>query len=302
MKKNLLAVMALLMCSFPAFAGAGESSGGGYQYSDTTSKHIYFIQTNIIRYLSGITDQQFQSIVSEYTNLPVDRVQFKEVIRNLKQAPLLNKTRINKDGFEVPLDMDYADGAIITLQPFYAKYDHLKLTLDEQKEMIRKLFHEATHIFGIGIDNDDLSKKLSRALMGKMWVNRVYYNGSTCGWDGDVDQRIADCVNDENNISLVSDKGQYQIYDTRPMLKQLVAFTVEKAVLEDKDPTVACSKMDSMNGQVQWRAPISAQEITQVMKLLSLYSVDGDFLLTAKKWYQLGSNFRIMCFGTVAAK
>lgn len=327
MKKNLWAVMALIMCSFSAFAASvGESSGGGYQYIKTSLIHINGVKQESLQFLSSISDKKFNEIIAQHTDIIISRLQFKEIIRNLKLSPLENRSRVNADGQAWPLEMDYENGVIIALRPLFDQYDKPEISRAETYELVRKLFHEATHIFGVGVTNDSLSYNLSKQLMERMQV--AFLLARACGYDGDLQTRISDCGASRNGVSLISkitandylndvvSPGQIistRIYDLRKQMQQVVAIRYNPNVDGLEDPVVACAQMDTLNGQVQWKAPTSAEEIYQAMQALKLPETQENFLLTKKlsvdaqgkigaTWYKINGKFSVMCFGTIVVK
>ena len=185
-----------------------DGSGGGYQYRETSLRHLNETLPRIIRALKFVDQAVLNEITSKYTQIQIPIDELQEVVENIKLAPLEVRSRLNSDGYEMPLIMDYTQNpkSIIALKPFFEKFDYktdrFYTYLDEnsnpelsprrmRERMSRLIIHEASHTFGIGINNDEVSYELSLDIM--VYIREWIHSYFDCGLAGTIEERIAGC-------------------------------------------------------------------------------------------------------------
>src|SRR5690606_20694028 len=122
--------------------------------------------------ISSIPNEEFNDLVKEFTEIEVNQFEYAQIIKNIKKAPVEERTRLNDDHFEAPLNLDYSIGKreIYALKPFFDTFDKVRLSSQEVAAMDRQLLHEATHVFGIGVQDDKVSFELSKMLLKRLRV------------------------------------------------------------------------------------------------------------------------------------
>ncbi|MBP9680700.1 MAG: hypothetical protein KBD76_04805 [Bacteriovorax sp.] len=169
--KSLVVLICLTTAS--AFAG-GEVGGGGYQYYYTSQAHFKGVKNFLSQSLIYADKKELEALEKKY-DVHIDWIKFATIIKNAKSKSLINASRENSDGDSEPLIFDYdpLEGSISALAPFFELFNKKSLTIEETNEMSRLILHEASHLVGIGVNNDDelsmaFSKDL-RTLMNKYW-------------------------------------------------------------------------------------------------------------------------------------
>lgn len=276
--KTILSITVLTASTFfchLALAG-GSSTGGGYEYRDTALPHLKNLQSRLVEALSFTTDEELNRIASEFTTKPMNVKTLSDVIKTMKYAPTENRTR-EYNGAKWPLDLDYDIKAqkITALEPLFKSINKPELTDIEKQITQRKILHEATHIFGIGIDleneenNDDVSLELSKKLFHTL-KNRF----RLCGFKGTLEMRLKDCelLNKYDNnpfkiepplgpiVSYYSIDGTAQVHDSRPQFGYL---TMIASLKNPADPVDYCAKTPTMGNTFTW-APATVEQIAQI--------------------------------------
>ncbi|MBY0414975.1 MAG: hypothetical protein K2Q18_12465, partial [Bdellovibrionales bacterium] len=218
--KTLTLVICLSTCSlaFAAKTGAG-SGGGGYQYKDTAYPNMKEAQSNLLRRLSVTTDEELNQVTSKLGLESASKEKLAKIINSVKYAPLENRT-IGVDGFEQPKDMDYSiDGQyVLALQPLFESINKKSLSEDEKNILERKIIHEASHLFNIGIENDDESFNFSKEV-----ISLLSNHYPVCGMQGTIEERLGNCKPIErfnNRLGIDPELGPIvnYIYKYRPIV------------------------------------------------------------------------------------
>ena len=277
----------------PTFAG-GASTGGGYTYRDTTIKHVKLAQVELISALNAINQDEIDAITKEYGGERFERQRLIDYIKGIEFAELDNGERV-ESGKKRSLDMEYSferGGYITALRPFFDAFHKLNLAPGEQLVLKRKILHEISHLFKIGIEDDEKSVELSTALANFLWFQRA-----SCGATGSIDERLKQCeplnfiykektekngpivlkskrVFYSSNLHLIRlspfeytnywkpDVIDYEIRDARNINGALIAqindislFAGYSATSTTKifTPEIVCSLVSNLDGQVTWK-------------------------------------------------
>lgn len=167
LSKTLVLVMCLSMSvgAFAAKTGAG-SGGGGFSYYYKSGKAYSQVKKYLAKVLSDASEAELSAIEKKYKR-SIDWNEFINIIKTAKAEPKRSAERQNPDGFTDPLIMDYdtKTRTISALDLFFLEYNTEKITSAEVQEISRLILHETSHLFEIGINNDDeVSKKFSEDL------------------------------------------------------------------------------------------------------------------------------------------
>ena len=190
-------VLSIILFSQLSIAGGGDAAGG-YEFRDTSWRTLEMRSRLVSRVLSSIPQNEFNDLVSKFSDKIVDQSEFGQIIKNVQKAPTENRAKTDSNGFTGNLNMDYSapNRSIVALRPFFVKYDvpSSRLSKDDIDAIDRQLMHEATHVFGIGIENDNDSYALSLALLDRIRqpINEKYRQFG-CGANGNIAQRVSDC-------------------------------------------------------------------------------------------------------------
>lgn len=139
----------------------GGSDGGNFAFYYTSGTYYRSIKLTLSRLIENHPVSELQVLEEKY-NTQIDWKKFSDIVKNAKAAPTKQAERKNPDGYVEPLIMDYdpSSQSIIALEPFFRLFDKEVLS-DKDVEQIKILIlHEASHLFGVGVDDND---KESRA-------------------------------------------------------------------------------------------------------------------------------------------
>lgn len=304
-------------------AGKG-SDGGGFRYRDTAIPNLIDAQKMLINSLLVMSQTEIDQITQKYTQKNLDKNKLVGIIRNLKYAPTTNvPAKMDaEDMGQLPegivpqssdqnLDMTYSveNHTITALQPLFESINKPQLEAMEVVNLRRKIVHEASHLFGIGIgpaiDNkDDVSYALSSELVGLSITKRGF-----CGYSGSLEQRKENCASygsqESNWGSLLmvyrgnSFSSATYIYDARDKLNFLVAQTNNiSADFKKETPDTLCAKVSSLEGQISWR-PITFEEIKNMFP--NPFDGEGIILEGQKKTaVEYGNNFKKATYSIIS--
>lgn len=196
----VLLILTQLSCSVFAsnennhlLRGAG-SSGGGFQFMNEKAL-LKRIARKTSRMLSSLTEAQQLNLKYKYKrNFDLDKL--RKIIENVKSAPMENVPRVNSDGYNEPIifDFDPKSSHIIALKPYFDLRQSQKITTEYQ--IARLLIHEASHLFGIGLNNDSESYSFSKEIMDSFRDIDFSLFGrdlEQCGSYGTEKERIDNC-------------------------------------------------------------------------------------------------------------
>lgn len=333
LKALTLAVLAMTSKPMLSYAAGTAGGGGGYAYIETAYKHLDKAQEALLENLSGTNQSDLDYYARYYKVDKIEKKRLMHIVSTLAKASLVSGTRV-VDGFKQPLDMNYSvEGQnIVALDRLFAKIDKVELTGDEFKELQRKILHEASHLFNIGVANDKDSVGFSSGLLDYIQGNAIY----NCGVEGSVEDRIASCKDKSEHTRVISpvslklvnntisiDQHNGTIYDAREKLGVYVwsnTYFVYGSNLKPKNLSEFCQKnADDINGKIQW-VPATAEQVAQLVPEPSFdmsnivmigndtvrYTDRGIFGAKAKegsiKKFQKDSEYRIsqsfVCVGT----
>jgi hypothetical protein len=225
MKTFILAISIILAC---LQSSAGQAGKGGYYANSVTLNQLNFTKNMIAAGITGFSYEELNSIAAEFTTQKIDPYELARIVRDVKAAPLEQRTRKNSDGYQAPLELDYSieEKEIIALREFFLFHSEKeKFTYADFKLMGKKLIHEASHIFGIGTENDNDSAKFAAILM-----EIIYENGypSKCGATGSMEQKLEFC----NEHFFKNSKSSVYISNATPKGFELISVGYSDSLAE----------------------------------------------------------------------
>lgn len=191
---NLIALVLIQGMLFPFAASAvgNGASGGLYKYYYTSGAYLESVKSYIYRALTDSPASELEALSQKYSDKmhvtgekKIDWKLFANYVAKTRgDDGTAKRKQINPQGFKDTLYFTYtkSPNQIIALEEFYLLY-HKKpdeITLGDAIEIERMLIHEASHLFGLGTDDDDdVSRDFSLDLMSI--INRYWFR---CSADG----------------------------------------------------------------------------------------------------------------------
>lgn len=281
-KAILLSIIFTLASHSTAVAGKGGSGpGGGYKYEFTVYRHLKTAQMQIDESLQALNQSELDSIAAPFTDEYVEKQKLLKYLYSIDYAELDNGERRDEGRIR---DLDYSfnnGGRIILLGPFFKYFDQKELDLRDETILRRKLLHEISHLFKIGIIDNDQSKAFAARL--ETVLSKIVTN---CGGTGTVEERMSDCQlkrfskNEENFGKVIMSyrndrltKSHYAlptifIHDGRSMFNNFLARIDNVNVIQYngrpyRTAEEVCSGVNNLDEQISWRA-ITAEELEKI--------------------------------------
>lgn len=175
----------------------GGSDGGQFVANDSDFQHI----TNTIELLAGWIENTPRKVLDDLSrqfNVNIRWSEFAQIIRETEFMPLHNAIGETFKGRKVYKIMHYdlENRKIIALQPFFGEFKNLDISTNHEllPKMRKYLLHEASHLFGIGINKNTVD---NNDLRSRDFANIVYKAVSLvanqCGIFGSLDERARNC-------------------------------------------------------------------------------------------------------------
>ncbi len=282
---------AVAQVSAPLPGDGTSSGGGGFMFYNTSGAHLRSVAAETAARLSGLTESQFRSIVSRYApNAPANaRRVVIEAVRGVRSDFTHGeRLRTNPEGVLEPLLFDYGiDGSgrpfITALRAYFEVYNKATLTRREQDQVRTLLIHEASHLIGIGVEDDRDSRRFAHEVSALFGIGRDLRGVSaTCGAVGTLSVRTSDCAARGRNLPtgwrlayegpwavLASDRGPEALAGAELKIYQVSAnqFVARAGTVPARASTASinarCASVASASGLAEvrsWR-PATAAEI-----------------------------------------
>lgn len=277
-----------------------------------TRDNLKRAQQLLIRALSSLPEESFAQFARQYPSARIDRRALIEAIRSIRLDENSRRQRKNNYGLLEPLLFDY-DRAQFTITGQALLVDRFggRSTVGQPyEELLWRILHEASHLFGIGINGNDLDsvnfgQSLRQVLKSQMshWADGSDH--SACGTLGDIAQKIADCDQTIGFRTLVSRpavRGSEVWRDNRTGKLQV-------KMGESQEPTFAPRRIekicedanrDPQLAYARWRT-ITIEEgrdlWTQKVPVVNFFNQESDHCVWA------GGDHEVVCRdGTVTTK
>jgi hypothetical protein len=187
-------------------------SGGGFAFEKTSQKHLKNAIQRLVRRIRATQARDIENIFHKFGAREFSVDQLINLILSVESRPDVIKPKQNSTMQGDLLKFDFENltsgpKKIIALMPFFLRYDKTNLSNEEWKEIEVLLLHEATHLFGIGLDRDQDATELSEQLMDLL-LKQLF----NCGNSGSLEDRISDCgvelkVNSLKTFQLIRQKS-----------------------------------------------------------------------------------------------
>ncbi|AGH94329.1 hypothetical protein [Pseudobdellovibrio exovorus] len=158
----------MLMAAIKEGPGVG---GGGFSYSRAAIQHIVNSVKLILNFLNEISEEEFQLLQSKWQKQYPSKAQLIQNILQIRLSPTEQTYANGLLGLE-PLMADFRGSS--ETQGYVSLQKKLFDTFNNESDtsavetITRIILHEVSHLYHIGIQNDEESFQLSRALAGNI--------------------------------------------------------------------------------------------------------------------------------------
>jgi hypothetical protein len=134
----------------------GGSDGGGFAYYYTSGAHFRSLKRTLSRLIENHPVEDLRKLEEKY-HISIDWKEFANIIRSAKANATKFAERQNPDGEAEPLIMNYnrKERSIAALGPFFEIFNKEELTAKEVEKMKILILHETSHLYNLGVNNDD---------------------------------------------------------------------------------------------------------------------------------------------------
>lgn len=156
----------MLMAAIKEGPGVG---GGGFSYSRAAIHHIINSVKLILNFLNEISEEEFQLLQSKWQRQYPSKAQLIQNILQIRLSPTEQVYANGLLGLE-PLMADFRGSSktqgYVSLQKKLFDTFNNEADISAVETITRIILHEVSHLYNIGIQNDEESFLLSRALAG----------------------------------------------------------------------------------------------------------------------------------------
>lgn len=266
-----------------SYAKGPSNGGGGYKYQDTSLKHLVQAVNLLGVAVYSLNQQDIDAVTSKYTTTVFTKEKLVKYLLGVRFLETDTGEREKGNGTIRIQDMDYSlshGGYIIALQPFLELFHKAELSPAEKHILQRKIIHEITHLFGVGLEDNDQSTKLSEELMSLL---KDQY--TECGGYGSVENRIENCKGTDLRSDVWLRGGEIakrlktgplvssfktkianqtvnvQIRDSREVIDLLTSSVQIYLRSVDLKTTAeeVCARLNTLDGLVNWKAMTEIQ-------------------------------------------
>lgn len=203
----------------PSANMGGVATGGGY-YDKNGNKLL----TNVSNLLSAQVRRASVGIFDGLLPSTFSKDDLAQAIENVKTMPLEERQR---NGTLLVFDYDKQKRLLIALKPFFYQYGMApegSVSPDVLKDLKIKLLHEAAHLAGIGIDDDDEAEKFAKTV-----YSRMEKDIAVCGYVGEKNlETLFTVINLQNSIVGWLDSNN-ETHATNPQALEILTKEVVKA-------------------------------------------------------------------------
>jgi hypothetical protein len=169
------------------------STGGGFTNYRGSMRNLKSLLQSMIEKLEQTSDWYFKSTLPPNLQNRLDRTKIIAALKTVRYSYFQSGLAVAPDRSVDELEADYevtsTESHIILLKKFFDSFTHQD-DMSERVSKARTIFHEITHLVGIGVRNDDESY-ITSLYLTRLFVDYPVYCGAS---NGNIAKGVQDCL------------------------------------------------------------------------------------------------------------